>query len=113
MAKQKTTPNPIKGRRPLRWDGADIRQHLKAGKSVGETSRLTKKAPRSIYEYAERHQLPTNPTILPNSKREAQVLRALVATNINLKVVASLFKTVPINIKAVVDRVQLEPRTRA
>lgn len=65
---------------------------------------------RWVYDYAAKHHLPTNARVTPNGNVEAQIIRALVVSNMNRAVVARLFNQAPINITTIIKRVRLEAR---
>ena len=54
-----------------------IRTLLLKGHRVSEVSRKLRVTESRIYQYAKLHSLPTNKTVLPGSRMEAQVLEAV------------------------------------
>lgn len=77
---------------------------LLEGRSASEVATRLGCDRKWVYDVASRHQLPTNPSVKPGGRRELQIIRALVASNMDVVGVGKLFNQAPVNIEGVIKR---------
>jgi len=83
-----------------------ITRLLLAGKSTREVAASIGCSVRWVNNIASERGLPRNVRIAPFGKTEAQILRALVASNMAVSVVARAFSQAPSNIQRVIEDVR-------
>lgn len=76
---------------------------LRAGHPVEEVASRLSCSVRWVNAVAQVRSLPRNLPILPHSKLEAQILRALIATRNNYQAVGALFSQSPSRLQALVS----------
>jgi len=76
------------------------------GLSIAEAARKHNVSNRYLYELVAKYKLPTNPSILPNSKLEGQIIRALVICGLRIENVARLYGQSPVNIRRLIQRIK-------